>query len=493
MSAEDQIDYLQQQIQELTGRLNAREAELAQRQAEGELTTQLQQRLDETSAILAAREETIRHFELTAPSAQAQQQIAALNERIAALTATVSRSQNIEINWNDEFQRGRLPDLIKRIPTFSGNSKILSNWIDTVEKVLKHFRHLTNTESYDLWLQDVRNKIIDEAGDLLASCGTPLNWPSIKAQLLIFYGDKRELSTLLQKLFSVKQARNTVNEFHAEILDCFTGISSQIQMSTEWKSPSELIKFVDKICLEKFVDGLEEPYSSHVGLLQPTNLNQAFQYAMEKANKVARRTGDYSISNRSNQMKPINSFRPPPIPTRTFIPKPQIPQRNFTNVYHQPFYKPIYPVQNPNTFVQRYNPNPFTQKQHPNPFTQNHQFNQPIPPRNPQLPYRPNQPFHQNKPQFHSKPEPMDVDKSIRSNRMNYMNRPHHHEQNSDQYDEYHCHEPHPEEYQEPYPEEHSEPYSDSYPEPYPESESQQQITEDNLNFQLAERLIDQR
>lgn len=59
-------------------------------------------------------------------------------------------------------------------------------------------------------------------------------------------------------------------------------------MDTQWKHPDELVKFVDKLCFEKFIDGLDEPLSSHVGLLQPITLSQAYQRANAKANKIDR-------------------------------------------------------------------------------------------------------------------------------------------------------------------------------------------------------------
>ena len=111
------------------------------------------------------------------------------------------------------------------------------------------------------------------------------------------------MSTLLQKLFSSKQGRNSVVEYYSQISDVYTGIATHIQMDEQWQHPNELVKFVDKICLEKFVDGLEEPYSSHVGLSQPNSLNQAYQQAMEKANKLARRNGEYELNNTHNQVK----------------------------------------------------------------------------------------------------------------------------------------------------------------------------------------------
>lgn len=408
---QNHLDQLHVQLHEANARLAEREQQLTQAQQNNAHFHQLQLELNNMRAQLQHHEQQVEQLQLATPDLEleaVQRELAALRQQIISQGTPES-----QIDMNNEFTRGRVPDLIKGLPQFNGNSKQITQWIQSVERILHLYQHLENSDFFPLWLQEIRNKITGEAGDLLASNGTPLNWGEIKKQLTILYGDKRELSTLLQKLFSLKQTKNTVNEFHTEIQDCFTGISTQIQMSSEWTNPGELVKFVDKICLEKFVDGLEEPYSSHVGLLQPKTLGQAFQFAMEKANKVARKNGDCEIACRSSS-KP-NTHAPLPLP-----PKP----RNFLNPhqYQRPQFQ--YPMYNP-SFQQ---PRPFNQQLQQRPFQQQ-QLQQSAPkifnassfhngpqilPRNTFAPRTMQQ----------SKPIPMEVDNSVRSNKLNYMNRP---------------------------------------------------------------------
>lgn len=500
MALQEQLEILQQQLHEATGALNAREVELQQRRLESEQFSVVQAQLAQTQAQLAAREEDIRHFNLGARSEEAERQIAELQAQLQALRNT-GQQQSGNINWNDEFQRGRIPDLIKIIPTFNGNSKVLPNWLDTVEKTLRHFDHLSGTESFNLWLQDIRNKVVGEAGDLLASCGTPLIWNSIKAQLLVFYGDKRELSTLLHKLFSLKQQRSSIPEFHSEIMDCFTGISSQVQISSEWKHPSEIIKFVDKLCLEKFNDGLEEPYSSYVSLLQPRSLNQAFNYAMEKANKVARKTGDFSIANKSIQQAQLKF--PPPVPMRNnhfpriSIQTPQQLQHNNTNRYINNPYNFTLPYKTQQPYRPPYQ-QPYQQPQRP-PHQQPYQ--QPQRPPYQQLHQQPfRQPFQNFKPTYQQpatqKPIPMDIDPSIR---VNYMNRPkiqpiHCHLNDTPDQEQFYTENFDPQHIynqvedidpQQNYNDFQTEYYNPPQTEPEPEQAQAKEIVDDDLNFQI--------
>lgn len=415
------MDIVQQELNETIGRLNAREVELAQIHNENQRIPELQQKLNDALQQLETREEQIRQFQITTndhEASQAHQQAAQLQQQLQ------EQAEEIVINMNDEFSRGRVPDLIRGLPQFSGNAKQLSQWIQSVERILNLYKHLEHTPLFPLWLQEIRNKVIGEAGDLLASNGTPLVWISIKNELTIHYGDKRELSTLLQKLFSSRQNRCTVNEFYAQIQDCFTGISTQIQMSSEWRNPADLVKFVDKLCLEKFIDGLEEPYTSHVGILQPKTLNQAFQFAIEKANKLARRTGDYDINNKAKINQPNKA---PPVPVRYHYPQ-QFQNIQRPNQFVRPQYNPQYAPQIPRNF----------QTPQSKPFYSNRPQN---------LQNSQSKPFYPNKPnafnsqfaqvnsygnanfgQSNFKPpqkvEPMDVDHSIRSRQVNYMNRP---------------------------------------------------------------------
>lgn len=418
------IEQLNAQLNEANARLQASGQEISllqQRSAHADL---LQQELNEMRAQLQHRTEQVHELQLASPELELER----MQSEITALRQQISEREDLsQVDMNNEFSKGRVPDLIKGLPIFNGNPKQVSQWIQSVDRILDLYKHLQNSSLYPLWLQEIRNKITGEAGDLLCSNGTSLNWAEIKQQLNILYGDKRELSTLLQKLFSLKQARSSVGEFYSQIQDCFTGISTQIQMNAEWTVPTELVRFVDKICLEKFIDGLEEPYSSHTGLLQPKNLNQAFQYAMEKANKEARRTGEYDVNNRPKQI----ASKPPPIPirnpqilqTRNNFPSysknmqiPYMQQRPFPNQINQ-FSLPRFSQSQSNQFFQpRTQPNMF-----PTPFQNQNQSRA--------MPFGTfaRQNFPQQNNQFrmnNTKPQPvekMDVDPSIR---VNYMNRP---------------------------------------------------------------------
>lgn len=367
------------------------------------------------------------------------------------------------VNMVDECMKGKVPDLIKGIPTFSGrNPKQVGEWIQCVDRILKQYKHLEGSELYELWLQEVRNKITESASDKLASQGTPLDWNEIKNQLKFFYGDKREMSTLLQKLFVLHQGGRAVDDFMAEIQDVFTGISTLIQVDPEWINKQELIRFIDKMCLEKFIDGLQEPFSSHVGILQPKTLNQAYQFAVEKANKIARRSGRYDLRKPVQQPmnKPSVQYNPP-----NYRPRYNLPT-NFNPGYNQ------YPNQNrpPQSM-------PLNTQQRPQQFPQqiHQQFSNQRPQQNLPQNNSTRQSFRnsfQNRTGF-QRSEPMDIDPSTQSRLVNYMNRPQYQIEETEQ--DYFAH---PENYLH---------YNTEEPEtPQPEESVNDDKEEDDLNFQMA-------
>lgn len=397
--AQVEFDQFQQELKLLRDTLNDREQQIIQleQQSQGQVS-QMEQQLAEVMLRLEERE----------------QEIGQLRVRVSDLPSEPIR------NHNNEFVQGRVPDIIKGLPQYSGNPRQLSTWIQSVERILNHFRDMRHTDIYLLWVQEIRNKVVGEAGDMLSSNGVALDWSAIRAQLTLLYGDKRELSTLLQKLFSLRQGGLHVNEFYSNVRDCFTGISTHIQTNSEWENPTELVKFIDKLCLEKFVDGLEEPYTTHVSLLQPITLNQAYQYATEKANKIARKTGVYDIGKTLNK---------PPVPPRSVPSFNQFPKAYSPNSVNRPFPNQIGgPMHIPQLNRPMYNAHQSRPMQFP-------QFNRPpnavqgFPFRTTPYQFRPNFPLNafqpKNLPQVPPKPLPkpemMEVDPSIK---INYMNRP---------------------------------------------------------------------
>lgn len=136
---QDQIEDLQQQIENLNRALRDR----------NDLIAELQEHQDQVADLNAPRENPD-------PS----------NLIEAAIPPVPNMLRNPVINIDAECQRGKVPDLIKNLPIFSGNPKQVNHWITCADRVIRQYDHLIGTDVYELWLLEVRNKIVGEAGDL---------------------------------------------------------------------------------------------------------------------------------------------------------------------------------------------------------------------------------------------------------------------------------------------------------------------------------------
>ena len=79
----------------------------------------------------------------------------------------------------------RIPDLVKDLPTFTGDSRELNSWIDDVQSIINLYE--TNHQSpieaqnkYHMVCKTIRRKIRGEANDALVASNVNLNWKLIK-------------------------------------------------------------------------------------------------------------------------------------------------------------------------------------------------------------------------------------------------------------------------------------------------------------------------
>lgn len=88
----------------------------------------------------------------------------------------------------------RVPDIVKSLREFSGNSSEFSSWRKSVDRILKLYEPQRGTAKYFAILNVVRNKIVGNACSALESYNTPLNWEAISKCLTMHYADRRDLS-----------------------------------------------------------------------------------------------------------------------------------------------------------------------------------------------------------------------------------------------------------------------------------------------------------
>jgi hypothetical protein len=124
-----------------------------------------------------------------------------------------------------------IPDTIKCIPVFKGETFLeLNPWLETVESTLALYGNLQDNAIYPIWMRHIRTKIQGPANEALVNSHTPLIWASIRQSLIDHFGDRRDLSTLTQKIPYLKQANKTIKDFYQECHSLHSSINSHISL-----------------------------------------------------------------------------------------------------------------------------------------------------------------------------------------------------------------------------------------------------------------------
>lgn len=291
----------------------------------------------------------------------------------------------------------RLPDVVRTLKEFSGNRAEFTSWRKSVDRIFGVYSAQQGTPKHYGILVTVRSKIVGEADAVLESYNTPLNWQAIAQCLTDHFADRRDLKTLEYQLYTLSQRGKSIDEFYQTVYYHLSLILNQIN---NHDSSSETLKALTKIyrdkALDTFIRGLNGDLPRLLAIKEPTDLKHALH--------LCRLIENQSIRNAVNPNK--MPFLPPRNNQQSqrfqnqHLSRPNVPQfvnrNNFNpNLYHLP--KPNFTSQ-PTNFVPRQT------YQQPQQF-----FN---------APPRPSAP----KPQ--PPPQPMEVDSSIRTRNINYMNRP---------------------------------------------------------------------
>lgn len=270
----------------------------------------------------------------------------------------------------------KIPDVVKCLKEFSGQPGEFSSWKKSVTRILEIYEPLRGTTKYYGILSVIRNKITGNADIALESYNTPLNWSAISQCLSTHYGDKRDLSTLEYQMTTLVQGSRSVSEFYQKVYTQLSLILNQLGclvMSNE--SLNLLTKSYRDKALDTFIRGLNGDLPRLLGIREPADLPQALHLCLKLENQIFRTVHTYHARKNQQSQAP--------------------PKRNFAQ--KQSFYPQLAHI--PQTSQPNWQP-----RQQP--------FNQ----------YGANNPPRPPKPQ--PRPEPMDVDHSLHSRRVNYMNRP---------------------------------------------------------------------
>lgn len=307
--------------------------------------------------------------------------------------------QTIEDRFKENItELDKIPDVVRCLREFSGNAAEYSSWKKSVDRILRLYEFCKGTPRYFGILNVIRNKIVGNADAALESYNTPLNWECISRCLTLHYADKRDLTTLEYQMTTLVQGNRTIQDFYQAVYTHLSLITNKLSCLDIGRESMDLLTqtYRDK-ALDTFIRGLRGDLPRLLGIREPTDLPQALQLCLKLENQQYR--AQYANSHQ-NDSKPNKQMIPPPT-----LP-PRRNNQNFVPFYPQLAFMPQ-PAQH-NAF---------------RPWPQQKYFHNP----NPQPQYTPGtyfQPPRPFAPKPQPRPEPMDIDQSMRTRAVNYMNRP---------------------------------------------------------------------
>lgn len=292
----------------------------------------------------------------------------------------------------------KIPEIAKLINNFSGEKTKFASWKKSVDRVMELFSGHENTHKYYVMTLAVRNRIIGEAETVLEAHNTPLNWKAMSKCLTAEYGDERDLKTLEYELFSLSQDRMSITEFHKVVYHQLSLILNKI--AVQENTPDAIRALTTSYrgkALDTFVRGLNGDLPRLLAIKEPRDLSHALYLCNLLHNQEHR-------NKFSTKIRP----GPPPIPPKQF-PNPMFARQ-----------QPVRAYNNNQSQFRSFDP---THYHTPKPIV-----HQPQQQYAPQQFYAPRQTYAAPPRPFAPKPQPrpvpMEVDSSIRSAKINYMNHP---------------------------------------------------------------------
>lgn len=301
---------LQLQLEEAVRQLNERDAQIAQLQEQNLATQQI-------NALQQQMENLMREMQIR-------------DNQIAQLQGQGRQPNEIE----KCLRESQIPDTIKQLPNYNGDAKLLATWIDSVDRVLALYVKVKHTESYQIWLSQIRNKITEKANEALMKNHTPLVWENIKETLISYFGDKRDLSTLTGKIPYLKQKDRTLDDYYHEVEGLFADINANIHLDPDNAGHEAAIMRVLEVSIRNaFIDGLEEDIGIYTRSGRPKDLLQAYQIAQDYDNAVERRKEKFPHASKHSQRQPVNykqnSIHPDVRLMNSYAKPPLVPKRNY--------------------------------------------------------------------------------------------------------------------------------------------------------------------
>lgn len=203
---------------------------------------------------------------------------------------------------------------------------------------------VAHPEVYASWLSMIRNKVTGRANEALVVRNTNREWNNIRTTLIDVYGDRRDLSTLIQQIPYMRQKNNDVATFYRECSELVQNINQKIALDDRYENHvNAVMLFANDLIKNAFIDGLNDPVSGNVRSYRPESLEAILKAeTFRTANLRSSSQNVPNASNAFNVQRPNFSqrndygqkqnFAPRinyPAPRQNFIPRSDAPKQNF--------------------------------------------------------------------------------------------------------------------------------------------------------------------
>lgn len=247
-----------------------------------------------------------------------------------AVSVAVEPSQHVELRapQNEAELRdiSRLPDCVKEMQVFDGNPTQYVSWIHSVEGILRDFEIVKSKPIYRAILQHIRGKVRGSADAALVSYNIfDSDWQEIKQCLSLHYADKRDMRTLEHQLNQLAQRNSKLDEFYAAVNHQLSLMVNKLKTeSFSEETVRALVETYRNRALDVFIRGLNGDLSRMLIVQKPKTLPEAYSACLEIQNLNYRNHSLHAHTGPNTITAPINqTVKPdsrPSLPHKRFVP-----------------------------------------------------------------------------------------------------------------------------------------------------------------------------
>lgn len=172
-------------------------------------------------------------------------------------------------------------DVIKSLPEFRGKINNYVSWREAANNSMSLYTR--GSKKYFAALTILRNKITQDANNILTNHGTVLNFDAILSRLDFAFADKRPCHIIEQEMSVLRQGPGTLIEFYNEVNKKLTLLINKTIMThgTNSAITKELNTKNRETALRTFITGLNPPLDQILFTLAPRDLPNALAKAQE--------------------------------------------------------------------------------------------------------------------------------------------------------------------------------------------------------------------